>query len=149
MPPVIPEADVEPEPQSLIRETLIELQTSLPTNLNIPREDFAQFLTHLGSCAEPVAFELIGSPERITAQFASHPSDAGLVRKQLQAHFPDAVFVPQENTLESAWTNSTDGATAIVEFGLEREFMLPLATGKLDPFIGLCAALPELQDGEL
>jgi len=36
-----------------------------------------------------------------------------------------------------------------VEFGLEREFMLPLASGKLDPFIGIIGALAELQSGEL
>ena len=36
-----------------------------------------------------------------------------------------------------------------VEFGLTREFMLPLASGKLDPFIGIVGALSELQPGEL
>ena len=32
---------------------------------------------------------------------------------------------------------------------LAREFMLPLASGKLDPFIGIVGALAELQQGEL
>ena len=36
-----------------------------------------------------------------------------------------------------------------VEFGLKHEFMLPLASGKLDPFIGIIGALAELQPGEL
>ena len=45
---------------------------------------------------------------------------------------------------------SSQGDEALaVEFGLEHEFMLPLASGKLDPFIGIVGALAELQPGEL
>jgi len=148
-PRVIRQVEEEPEAEALERNPLVELQTSLPSNLNIPRESFEQFLTHLDSCTEPITFEIVGSPERITAQFTSHPSDARLIRKQLQAYFPDAVFVSQEGALQTAWSECSDAATAIFEFGLSREFMLPLASGKLDPFIGLCAALSEIQDGEL
>src|ERR1043166_3996073 len=147
--PALPDVEEEPEPEWMERESLLELQTSLPANLNIHRESFEQFLTHLGSCSEPIAFELIGTSDKITAQFASHPDDAGLVRKELQAYFPDAVFVPKESSLDTVWNQSSDRATAIVEFGLSREFMLPLASGKLDPFIGLCAALSELQANEI
>src|SRR5439155_13303547 len=56
--PPIPEA--EPEPDILERDPLVELQTSLPANLNIARDTFEQFLTHLSLCAEPIAFELLG-----------------------------------------------------------------------------------------
>jgi len=71
------------------------------------------------------------------------------VRRQLQAFFPEAVFVPVENTLESAWNATTDNEMLAVEFGLESEFMLPLASGRLDSFIGIVGALAELQPGEL
>src|SRR3954466_5085453 len=57
----LPELDEEPEPEWMERESLVELQTSLPATLNIHRENFEQFLTHLGSCSEPIAFELIGT----------------------------------------------------------------------------------------
>src|SRR5437588_12077932 len=33
VPPIIPEAEEEPEPQVLVRDSVIELQTSLPANL--------------------------------------------------------------------------------------------------------------------
>jgi len=55
----------------------------------------------------------------------------------------------RQGALEDAWTASEGDAACAVEFGLRREFMLPLATGKLDPFIGLIAALSELRPGEL
>src|ERR1051325_6488155 len=70
-PPVIPQEEPDPEPDPLIRETLIELQTSLPAQLNIPKEAFEQFLLNLSLCREPIALELLGVPNRVTAQFAA------------------------------------------------------------------------------
>ena len=147
--PVEPEPDEEPEPTPLVRDSLVELQVSLPANLDIARETFDQFFRNLALCREPVAFELLGSYRRVLAQFVAGEDDASLVRKQLTAHFPDVQFRQQTGTLEQAWEASEGDAAFAVEFGLEHEFMLPLACGKLDPFIGIVAALAELQPGEL
>src|SRR5208282_5170746 len=59
------------------------------------------------------------------------------------------VFVPREGALGEAWNASSGDEVLAVEFGLAREFMLPLASGKLDPFIGIIGALAELHPGEL
>lgn len=137
----------EPEPEfTRDRNGLLELQTLLPAKLDIPREAFEQFLLSLSLCREPVAFELLGLHSQIGAQFVAHSRDAPLVRQQLEAYFPEAVFLQQEGTLESAWNYSE---TAVVEFGLGKEFMLRLASGKLDPFVGIIGALTGLQESEL
>src|ERR1017187_3295950 len=60
-PPILPELQEESEPTPLIRESLVELQASLPDKLDIPKEAFEQFLLNLSLCHEPIAFELIGS----------------------------------------------------------------------------------------
>jgi len=148
-PPVIPEQEEEPEPTPLVRGSLIEFQASLPNELDIPKEAFEQFLLNLSLCREPIAFELLGTHKKVTAQFASATEDASLLRRQLQAHFPEAVFVTREGGLEKAWDTSTGDEVLVVEFGLAHEFMLPLAGGKLDPFIGIIGALAELRSGEL
>jgi hypothetical protein len=148
MPPVIVE-DQEPEPVPLIRDSLVELQVSLPADLDIGSDSFEHFFRNLALCREPVAFELLGTHGRVLTQFAASVEDASLVRKQLQAHFPDTMFRRQEGTLEKAWDASEGDEAFAVEFGLEREFMLPLATGKLDPFVGIVGALAELEPGEL
>ena len=150
-PPVTvePEPEEEPEPISLIRNPSLEFQASLPDKLDISKEAFEQFLLNLSLCREPIAFELIGTHKKVAAQFAAGASDAPLLRRQLQAYFPEAVFVPREGGLEQAWEASTGDEVLAVEFGLEQEFMLPLANGKLDPFIGMVGALAELQSGEL
>ena len=82
-----------------MREALIELPASLPGQLNLPKEAFEQFVLNLSLCREPVAFELLGAEQRITAQFVVHPQDAALVRRQAQAHFPDAGWQARESTL--------------------------------------------------
>jgi hypothetical protein len=148
-PPEIPEPEEEPEPIGLTRESLVEFQASLPDDLDIARDSFEQFLRNLALCSEPISFELLGTHKRVLAQFAASAEDASLVRKQLQAHFPDVQFRQQEGTLENAWDASQGGEAFAVEFGLKREFMLPLAADKIDPFIGIIGALAELQSEEI
>src|ERR1035437_8604344 len=149
VPAVEPEPEEEPGPTPLVRDSLVEFQASLPADLDIARESFDQFFRNLALCREPVAFELLGTHKRALAQFAASTEDASPVRKQLSAHFPDVQFRQTSGTLEKAWDDSNGDEALAVEFGLEREFMFPLATGKLDPFIGIIGALAELQPGEL
>ena len=145
--PAAIEAPEEPEPERVAkRRDLIELQTLLPANLDISRDAFEQFLLSLSLCREPVTFELLGLPGQIGAQFAVSRRDASLVGQQLQAFFPEAVFQPQQSTLATAWMEME---SAVVEFGLGNEFMLRLASGKLDPFVGIIGALAGLRDHEL
>src|SRR5947209_6265664 len=86
-PPLLVPADAEPEPEPewLIRDPQVELSASLPDKLDVSKEAFEQFLLNLSSCREPTAFELLGTEKKVTAQFAAHPSDAPLLRRQLQA----------------------------------------------------------------
>src|ERR1039458_10820743 len=53
-PPVIPEPEEEPQPTPLSRESLVELQASLPDKLDISKEAFEQFLLNLSLCREPI-----------------------------------------------------------------------------------------------
>lgn len=143
------ELEEEPEPTPLVRDPQLEFQASLPDKLDIAKDAFEQFLLNLSSCHEPITFELLGTHKKVTAQFAAAVSDAPLLRRQLAAFFPEAAFLPVEQSLESAWDASSGDEMLAVEFGLEREFMFPLASGKLDPFIGIIGALAGLQAGEL
>ena len=154
VPPPPPEIEPEPEEEPVWRpqaprDALVELQVTLPADLDINRDSMERLLGNLSLCREPVAFELLGTPKRVLAQFAASEEDATLVRKQLSAYFPGVSFRERSGTLEQAWDGSDGDNVYAVDFGLEREFMLPLATGKLDPFIGIVSALAGLQSGEL
>ena len=143
------ELEEEPEPILLERAPQIEFQLSLPADLNASRDSLEQFFRNISLCQEPVGFELLGVHQRVTAQFVASEADAPMVRKQLLAHFPEVELREQSGALAKAWEASAGDLAFVVDFGLKNEFMLPLASGKLDPFIGLVSALAELQPGEL
>jgi hypothetical protein len=66
----------------------------------------------------------------------------------LVAHFPEMVLTEREDALKGEWAKSADGWVA-AEFGLAREFMLPLATPRADLFQGVLAAMGTLTEGEI
>jgi len=148
-PSVIAEVEEEPEPTPLVRDSLVEFQTSLPADLDIGKEAFEQFLRNLALCREPVAFELIGINGRVSVQFVAGQHDAPQVCRLLQSYFPEATFQPKGDNLQQAWESCEGDEILVYEFGLAREFMLPLASGKLDPFIGMVGALSEMSRGDL
>ena len=68
---------------------------------------------------------------------------------QLRAIFPESVCVPVYGGLQTAWHSAEGGETVVVEFGLARESLLPLATIQHDLCVPLIGALSELEEGEL
>jgi hypothetical protein len=139
----------ESEPRFLSRGGLIELQTFVPATQAFSREAYAYFLASVSACREPVTFELVGNANRITAQLVVHPADVALVREQLATFFPDVATLPKENYLRETWAKPGKAQAVIVECGLAKEFMLPLALGKVDPLVPLVGALGELGENEV
>jgi hypothetical protein len=148
VPPVIPTMEEEPQARVFVREPLTELQTRLPREGDFSKGVFGELLANLTLCREPLSFELLGTEAGVIVQFASHAKDAPLLRRQLDAHFPEASFHTREGALLTAWDAHEGDEALVVEFGLAREFMLPLATPKLDPFVGVIGALSDLKEGE-
>jgi len=143
------DAPEEPEPAWVERSELAEVQVILPVEGKAHPNIFERFLSNLSESRESLTFEVLGTSEKISIQFPVHPQDADYVRRQLQAHFPEAVVLIGSGALESAWYAEEDSETAVVEFGLAREFMVPLATDSGDLLVGITAALAELAPNEL
>ncbi|MBI4664389.1 MAG: type IV secretion system DNA-binding domain-containing protein [Verrucomicrobia bacterium] len=148
-----PEEPEEPSPEFIAGERdLVELQVALPPDFEASREVFEQFLFSLTFCKAALAFEVVGTKEGIVAQLVAETSDAQLLYPQLKAHFPEAVINPVQNYLSGKWNARDRGVTEIREFGLEREFMLPLLSASelaTDPLVGICAALEYLREDEV
>jgi hypothetical protein len=147
--PTSVEPDEEPEPTLFTRNSIVELPMALPADLDVESEQFEEFLSNLFHCQEPIAFELLGIENRVTAQFVAGSVDASTLRRQLQAHFPEAALKPRDNILTIAWETCSGEEAFVIETGLAREFMFMLGSGKSDPFIGIIGALSELHAGEL
>lgn len=144
-----PEAEPEEEPQpvELLRESVVELAVFFPANAHFKGNDFQAFLVSLPPLDEPVSFEVFGNRKRVVMLFTASVGDISRVKPLLTAHFPAATFQELPAQLETVWTDS--GEKAVVEFGLGREFMLPLATGIPDPLVPLTGALHALAEDEV
>ena len=131
----------------------VELRVNLPSELEVSPQLAEQWLLSLSAAHFPVAIEFLGLPGAIVVQIVCDPADVEIVHRQLVAHFPQAnVAPPTDSALEQAWAAAGD-KQAIVEFGLDREFMLPLAAAPrsfaLDPLLGILAALGDASEGEM
>ena len=129
---------------------LSEFQVVLPQSCSVSQEPSENFLQSLNQCRHPISFEVIGSPDRITIQFCCRQPDTSLVKRQLEAHFPEANTPVSPTSLQTLW--STTNPALIFDLGLENEFMLSLAAPSSfasDPLIGIVGALNELMKGEV
>jgi hypothetical protein len=141
------ESELEPEPTEV--KDVVELRLGLPNGFDFCPEVFENFLRAVSGCPMALSFELLGISAGVVTQFAVDESDSVLVRRQMEAAFPEVTVTTGEGFLKTSWSERDQAETAIVEFGLSREFVLPLKSGRFDTFVGIAATLQELDHHEL
>lgn len=135
-----------PEPRPY---ELVELGVAVPPDVKVSVEAAEHLLLSLSSCRHPVSFEIVATHDSVVVQIATSLQDAGHVRNQLLAYFPESVVCDTTRRLEEAL--SCHAASLVVDFGLSQEFMQPLRTvSKLDvdPLIAVVGAMSGLLSGE-
>lgn len=130
--------------------SLIEIHISLPSQTIISKDAAEQFLMSVGEFSRPISFEIIGTGDQIVVQIVCSHADARQVRQQLQAFFPEAARTEHTDYAHGLWNSGGD--SAVVEFGLSKEFMRPLSCFKRfepDPLVGIIGAMADLAPGEV
>jgi len=143
------EQEFDPEPFSYA-DPLVELGILMPAEAKLSREQAIQVVNALANGFDPVSFELVGTPESVSLQLVVTERDRAAAREHLKGYFPRVSIKERSGFLTAAWRAAGEAA-AIVDFGLSREFMLPLRSGKdfdVDPLIALVAALSQVTTGE-
>ena len=145
----------EPEPLfcRYYNDEFGELQLILPKDARITKQLSEQLLVNLAGYnnRSPASFEVIGTNDSIRIQLAATERNLPHVRQQLEAHLPGAGFVEEMNFLLKTW-RAGGREKAIVDFGLSREFMLPLrlfSGFETDPLVAVIGALSNLGEGEV
>lgn len=145
--------EAEPEPEYIDHPApLVEIHVSLPADLKITKDAAAQFFLSIGHVSRPVSLEIVGTSESAIVGIACARADRRQVREQLQAYFPEAILSERDRYLASLWDETGARETAVVDFGLAREFMRPLrAYDKFDPdpLAGIVGAMGDLSKGEV
>ncbi len=131
---------------------LTEFSVSLPPDLKVSGAVAGQVLASLPAHLDVVSFELIGTSKAITVQWATRREDAGVVERQLLAHFPEIALEESSEALRQAWGEAKIGTSLLVDFGLSNEFLFPLDTGtsfQTDPLVGIVGAMEGLRGQEV
>jgi DNA helicase HerA-like ATPase len=130
-------------------EQIIEIKVSLPKDYKISSDYMRQCLMNITFDNLPISFEIIGSKDVITVQFACRASDVSHVKSQIQAYFPESVINESDSSLR--FLDDPDKKTFAVDFGLSEEFMRPLRTHKSfdpDPLTGVFGVMDDLKPDE-
>lgn len=141
----------EAEPDWDDEGTIVELQVRPSSDLDVGFELAERMILASAAASGPVSFECVGAKNRIALQFACRAEDQEAVVQVLSAFTPDTLVESAEHLLASAW-DASGSESVVVDFGLTREFMLPLETPgsfKVDPLIALVGALDGLAEHEI
>lgn len=112
-------------------------------------ERFAQLLSVLPFCCEPLSFELVGTKHGISVLLSAAVDDLPRIRDHFASFFPRAIVTPKLAPLVRYWHDAPGEYAALCDFVLAREFMRPLGKPSFDPYVGLVGALGGVTEGEI
>lgn len=148
-PPILPPAEDEAQAlEPFIRSDVLTWQLSFPSTLDSKPIEFVPLLSELADSREPLAFEIIGVPGSVCFQFAAHPEDARTLQRRLKARFPHLAMTSGTDPLSSHWLTHDERESLVIEFGLSREFILPLSFDAPDLFLPLLTSLIDISKDE-
>ncbi len=138
------------KPVSFYRtENLAELNIQLPEDLDVSPALSEQFLLSLSSSQTPISLEFLSDNQTIKLQISCDENFAPHLKSQTATFFPGCYITGASNNLTSHLNNQAN--TVIADFGLARNFLLPLNTFRTfnpDPLTGFISSLGGLQGGE-
>jgi len=135
-------------------ERLAEYGIILPEGARVTPEVVSRWIQTLTPCG-PLSFEIAGNRDGVSVALAGESADLGIASQSLSSLLPEAEIGEVAESLPERWESSSGEVFSVVECGLSREFMIPLALLRsfspdpLSPVIGVLGALPSTSFGVL
>lgn len=129
-----------------------ELRIILPQSADISKDALEQLYVSLSLLRGIISFEIIGAVDSISMQLAVGEADEGNVLQQLHIHVPGAIIERAEGRMNETWQGVASNESLVVDFGLSREFMLPLLMPRNlnpGPLTSLFGVMEGLQQNEV
>lgn len=126
-----------------------EFQVNFNKDTRVVFENIEQLLLMLSTSGGIVGFEILGTKERITIQFACNGRNSANFKSYIGAYIPGVVINESHRNLLDSINFSQD--VYAIDLGLKDEFMRPLRIWHKfdpDPLSGCIAALESIEDGE-
>ncbi|MCR8559283.1 type IV secretion system DNA-binding domain-containing protein [Mucilaginibacter sp. BJC16-A38] len=128
-PPKVPQRIARPYQGS---DELSILSLSIPVTFKQHAARMEQLLVMLSCRGRPISFELIGTADEMAIQLTVRESDEEYCRTQLSAFFPE-LSVQNAPVDMVQYALRVAGAFAVTDFGLDEEFMRPIAMSLPEP----------------
>jgi hypothetical protein len=130
-------------------EEVVEIRLAIPHRADVPKGGAAALLRNIGAMRLPLSFELEGRNGKVSIRFACARSDAAILENTIGAVYPGIVPVRETTSLGSRLDQGGEVFKA-VEFGLSREFLIPLHIpgAGIDLLSPAISALAAVGDGE-
>lgn len=128
---------------------VIEFQINFDKDTRVVFENIEQLLLMLSTGRNIVGFEIFGTKDKISVQFASTGNNTGSFKSYISAYAPGVAVNESPKNLERSLDFSKE--TFAIDLGLRDEFMRPIRVWNKfdpDPLSGCIAALESLEDGE-
>lgn len=131
------------------QEPLREFAVAVPAGLSVSPEHSVALLSSLQTLCWPLSFEVVSENGEVHLRVTCAERDEALLTSTLRSIAPAAQLEPVR-PLAELWQDSPGHHVAFVEFGLGREFVLPLSINgvrDLDTLALLAAGLATLTRG--
>ena len=134
-----------------VAASLTSFQIYLPGELSVSFGQTEQLLLNLASSASFISFEIIGTSREIALQITCPVAQKTNVFAQLKTHLPAVDVREADDLLEQNLHLSQANESLTIDFGLGRDWFIPLPSGKssaTDTLLPLVASMEEIKDGE-
>jgi hypothetical protein len=126
------EADPDPDEVASPEAPNHEFEVLVPPDEKIDPHAVFVFLASLSGVGA-LCFELVGSAGQVSIRFSGGPDAAAILLAQLEAFVPQATIRKPPRTVLDLWAECSGEAYYSVDFGLAREFMVPLKEVRANP----------------
>lgn len=133
----------EDKPHLVGTSIVFPKETEIQPNRNI------EFLNMLSFSEHVISFEIVGTSKSITIQIVCSEQDKTRIKSHFKAYFPLAIL--QDIEIDD-FGFSIENTIAIADFGLNDEYMRPIATTdnfSIDPLTSIIATMEMLQHNDV
>jgi hypothetical protein len=150
-PPALPASNEELPELHIFewQEQVQELDILVPAEEKIDADAVQEWLRAVLTSRGPVSFELIGRAGKVRMRVAAGVRDADRIRDLTRSFFPEVSLRTAIANLRTEWAAADGDVIGAIEFGLAREFMLPLSGSSGSSLIPLLAALGRLENEDI
>lgn len=132
-------------------EAVTSISLCFPRELKIAAERVLQFVCTAAHSVGFVAFEVIGTSDEIHFQYSTGRRDGKTLRSLVESHFPEIHLLNENRGLPPIFASVQASRTTVVDFGLRRQWFLPVGSfhnNQSDPLVPLVSVLDTLESEE-